>query len=329
MFKTLKANPKAKTEINTGFGTNSSDYGGRYINKRGLPNVEKQGVGYFERISWYHILLDMPRLKFFLSIVAFYVIVNLFFGLLYYSIGIKESGGIPTGSEVKNFWEAFFFSCQSFTIGGYGRISPTNFVINSLCAFEALLGLLSLAVVTGLLYGRFSRPRAYLRFSDNALLSPFQSKNAIMFRVAPFKNTSLTDAEVKVTLGLEVEDKGKMVNKFFPLALEYHKINSLALTWTIVHPITESSPFYNFIEDDFKNCKGEIIVILKAFDDMFSNIVVSRTSYTLSEIIVGAKFNPMYHKSKEGNKTLLHLDKLNSFKTVELNPIKQKDTVEQ
>lgn len=318
MFKNYKINPKAKTEINTGFGINSSDYGGRYINKKGLPNVEKKGVGYFERISWYHILLDMPRLKFFLSIVAFYIVVNILFGFLYYIIGIQELEGIPTGSEVKNFWEAFFFSCQSFTIGGYGRISPTNLVINSLCALEALLGLLSLAVVTGLLYGRFARPRAYLRFSENALLAPFQNKNAIMFRVAPFKNTSLTDAEVKVTLGLELEENGKMVNKFYPLALEYHKINSLTLTWTIVHPISEASPFYNFIEDDFRNSKGEIIVILKAFDDMFSNIVVTRTSYTLSEIILGAKFNPMYHKSKEGNKTLLHLDKLNSYRAAAL-----------
>jgi inward rectifier potassium channel len=318
MFKNHKINPKAKTEINTGFGTNSSDYGGRYINKKGLPNVEKKGVGYFERISFYHILLAMPRWKFFLSIVAFYIAINIIFGSIYYIIGIQEYGGIPTGSSIKNFWEAFFFSSQSFTIGGYGRINPTNLFVNSLCAIEAFLGLLSLAVVTGLLYGRFSRPRAYLRFSDNALLAPFQNKNAIMFRVAPFKNTSLTDAEVKVTLGLELEENGRKVNKFYPLSLEYHMINSLALSWTIVHPVIDSSPFYNFSEEDFKNSKGEIIVILKAFDDMFSNTVISRTSYTLSEIIVGAKFKPMYHKSNEGNKTLLHLDKLNSFDDAEV-----------
>ncbi|HSN07882.1 MAG TPA: hypothetical protein VLS85_02535, partial [Hanamia sp.] len=79
------------------------------------------------------------------------------------------------------------------------------------------------------------------------------------------------------------------------------------------------SPFYNFTEEDFKNAQGEILVFIKAFDDMFSNIVVTRTSYQLNEVIIGAKFNPMYHRSKNENKTLLHLDKLNSFSKAALN----------
>jgi inward rectifier potassium channel len=110
-----------------------------------------------------------------------------------------------------------------------------------------------------------------------------------------------------------------MVNKFYQLPLEYNKVNSLTLSWTIVHPITETSPFYNFTKEDFENAQGEILVFIKAFDDMFSNTVVSRTSYTLKELVIGAKFNPMYHRSEHENKTLLHLDKLNSFKTVELD----------
>lgn len=319
MFKIRKINPKAKSEINTGFGVNSSDYGGRFVNKNGNPNIEKKGVGYFERLSWYHVLLEMPRWKFFLSICLFYLFINLLFSCIYYFLGLNEFGGTPGASSFKQFAEAFFFSSQSFTIGGYGRVSPDNLLMNALCAFEAFLGLLSLAVVTGLLYGRFSRPKAYLRFSGNALLAPFHNGMAIMLRLAPFKNTTLTDAEAKVTLGLVVEEQGKMVNKFYSLPLEYHTVNSLTLSWTLVHPITETSPFYNFTEEDFKNVQGEILVFIKAFDDMFSNTVVSRTSYTLNEIIIGAKFNPMYHKSDTENKTLLHLDKLNSFSLVNLN----------
>ena len=140
-----------------------------------------------------------------------------------------------------------------------------------------------------------------------------------MLRLAPFKNTTLTDAEAKVTLGLVVEENGKMVNKFYQLPLEYRTVNSLTLSWAIVHPITKTSPFYNFTEEDFKNAKGEILVFVKAFDHMFSNTVVSRTSYTLNEIVIGAKFNPMYQKSKSENKTLLHLDKLNSYSLVDLD----------
>lgn len=313
MFKIRKINPKARSEINTGFGVNSSDYGGRFLNKNGEPNITKKGIGYFEQTSWYHTLLLMPKWKFLLCILVYYIAINLIFAIVYFSMGVEDLAGITPTSHLSNFAESFFFSCQTFTTVGYGRVSPVSFLSSSISSLEALLGLLTLAVITGLLYGRFSRPKAFIRFSDNALLAPFNNGKAIMLRLAPFKNTTLTDAEAKITLGLAVEENGKMVNKFYQLPLEYSMVNSLTLSWTVVHPITETSPFYNFSEEDFKNAKGEILVFIKAFDDMFSNTVVSRTSYTLDEIIIGAKFNPMYHKTEAGNKTILNLDKLNSY----------------
>ncbi len=319
MFKNRKINPGIKSEINTGFGVNSSDYGGRFLNKNGKPNIEKKGLGYFERISWYHVLLEMPRWKFFGTILFFYFCINLFFGLFYFFVGVNHLTGINTHSRLQEFAQAFFFSCQTFTTVGYGKVSPNSFITDSLSSLEALIGWSSFAVVTGLLYGRFSRPKAYIRFSEKALLAPFQDGNAIMLRLAPFKNTTLTDAEAKVSLGLVVEENGKMVNKFFQLPLEYERVNSLTLNWTVVHPITKTSPFYNFTEEDFKNAQGEILVYIKAFDDMFSNIVVARTSYTLNEVILGAKFDPMYHRAPNENKTLLHLDKLNAVSQADLN----------
>lgn len=312
-------NPKAKGEIDTGFNGNASNVGGRFIDKSGMPNVQKKGVGIFEKLSWYHVLLAMPRFKFLMVITSFYLFVNLVFGTIYYLIGVEKSAGIVTNSEFHNYLEAFFFSCQAFTVGGYGRISPTNMLINSLCAIESFLGLLSLAVVTGLLYGRFSRPKAYLIYSNKALLTPYKNGNALMFRVAPLKNTSLTDVEVKVTLGLMVEENGQFVNRFYNLTLEYERVQSLVLNWTVVHPIEEASPLYGFTGEDFKNTSGEIIVIVKAFDDMFSNTVVSRTSFTMSEIVVGAKFVPMYHRTKDGHHTVLHLDKISDFESASLN----------
>jgi len=322
MFNSFKVNPKAKSEINTGFGVNFSDYGGRFVNKNGKPNVEIKGIGFLRRTSWYHILLYLPRWQFFMVIVLFYLCINLVFTGIYYFLGLKEFGGTNTSSHFKQFAEAFFFSSQSFTIGGYGRVDAGNLMINAICALEAFLGLLSLAVVTGLLYGRFSRPKAYIKFSENALLAPFHKGRAIMLRLAPFKNTTLTDVEAKVSLGLVVEEKGIKVNKFYQLPLEYKTVNSLTLSWTIVHPITETSPFFEFSEEDFKNAKGEILVFVKAFDDMFSNTVVTRTSYTLSEIVIGAKFDPMFHRSHKENNTQLYLNKLNSFSKAELPELK-------
>ncbi len=312
-----KINSKAKTENNTGFGTNANDYGGRFVNKDGQPNVNKIGVPFLERISWYHALLAMPRWKFLAVIILFYFGINFLFALLYMAIGVQHLVGIQRGNILTEFSEAFFFSMQTFTTVGYGRISPSGFLTSFVASMEALTGLLSFALATGLLYGRFSKPTAYLKFSQNAIIAPYKDSMALMVRLAPFKNTALTDAEAKISLGMMIEENGKMVNKFFPLELEFTKVNALTLSWTVVHPITEDSPLYNFTKEDITNTDGEIIVFIKAFDDMFSNIVVARTSYTFKEVIYGVKYIPMYHRSGDGGKTVLDLDKLNT--TIEAN----------
>lgn len=313
-----KLNTKAKTEINTGFGANASDYGGRFVNKNGQANIKKKGVNFWERISWYHAMLAIPRWKFLFLVFAFFIIANFIFACIYYFVGVEHLSGMNTDSELKKFGEAFFFSAQTFTTVGYGRISPSGFLTSTIAAFEALIGLLTFALATGLFYGRFSKPTAYLKFSGNAIIAPFKDGTALMLRIAPFKNTTLTDAEAKVTLGMAVEENGKITNKFFPLQLEYHNVNALTLSWTIVHPITEESPLYGFSKEDFENTRGEILIFIKAFDDMFSNTVVARSSYTFREIIYGAKFLPMYHRNNDADATILDLEKLNSFVDAEI-----------
>ena len=184
---------------------------------------------------------------------------------------------------------------------------------------EALIGLLSFAIATGLFYGRFSKPKAFLRFSENAILAPYKDGIALMMRVAPYKNTNLSEAEAKVTVGLMLEQDGQVNNKFFNMELEYERVNALSLSWTIVHPITENSPFYKFSQEDFATTTGEIMVYLKAFDDMFSNTVVTRTSYTLKEMVIGAKFNPMYHRDEVNKTTILDLEKINSYRPADIS----------
>lgn len=308
-----KINAKAKTEINTGFGSNASDYGGRFVNKSGKPNIEIRGVSFLNRISWYHTMLSLPGWKFLTIIFSFYIIINFVFACIYMLIGVENLNGIESLSTLGKFGAAYFFSAQTFTTVGYGHISPNGVLTSAVAAGEALVGLLSFAIATGLFYGRFSKPRAYLKFSENAVIAPYKDITALMLRVAPYKNTTLTDAEAKLTLGMTMEENGKMVNKFFPLELEFKVANALTLNWTLVHPINEDSPFYNFTIDDYANNHGEILVFIKAFDDMFSNTVVDRSSYTLKEIVVGAKFLPMYHRSSAGSKTILEIEKLNSF----------------
>ena len=311
-----KINTKATTEINTGFGNNSTDYGGRFINKDGNPNIVKKGVGFFESISWFHTMLQLSNTKFFVIVFLFYVLVNFLFASIYCIIGVEHLGGLHAVTNIDKFEEAYFFSAQTFTTVGYGRINPIGFITSTVAALEALIGLLSFALATGLLYGRFSKPKAYLRFSENVLLAPFKDGLALMFRVASYKNNHLTDAEARVSAGIMLEENGKMVNKFYQMELEYSRVNALTLSWTMVHPINDKSPFYTFTMDDFKHTHWELLVFLKAFDDMFSNSVLAKTSYTNKELIQGAKFKPMYFKSEADATTVIDLGKLNGYDLV-------------
>ncbi|WP_298224387.1 ion channel [Flavobacterium sp.] len=315
-----KINSKAKTDLNTGFGTNANSYGGRFINKDGTANIQKRGMTFLDRISWYHTMLAMPRWKFLGILFGFYAAVNFIFACIYYGIGIQYLDGISTtGSEWVKFGKAYFFSAQTFTTVGYGHISPNGFLTSALAAAEALIGLLSFAIATGLFFGRFSKPTAFLKFSHHALISPYRNGGkALMLRMTPYKNTNFTDAEAKITLGMIIEENGSMVNKFYTLDLELSKVNALTLSWTLVHPITEESPLYGFTEQDFKSIDGEILVFVKTFDEMFSTTVAANTSYTFDEFVYGAKFEMMYSDSEDDSRTILHLDKLNAFYAVDL-----------
>jgi inward rectifier potassium channel len=308
-----KISAVSPTDNTTGFGTNRSWYGGRLVHKNGRPNIEKRGTGFFEKYSWYHTFLLLPSWKFFSVLLTTYIIINLFFASLYFLIGIEHLQGIIGTTPLDQFTECFFFSTQTFTTLGYGRISPVGFLASGLATFEAFLGLLNFAIATGLFYGRFSRPQAFLKFSHNAIISPYKQGIAFMFRMAPVKNNYLSNAEVKLTLAITVEEDGKKLNKFFPLELELNKVNALNLSWTIVHAIDDKSPLAGFSMSDLSEYNAEIIVFVESFDDLFSNTVLARTSYIGSEIVRGAKFTPMYHQSGKGDRTVLELDKLNQF----------------
>ncbi|RKS96461.1 ion channel [Chryseobacterium defluvii] len=316
MARGFRQKIRQKNTENSGFGSNAPS--GRFINKDGLPNVKRRGVNVFNRLSWYHTMLNLSSFRFLSYLVIAYIVINLGFAFIYYLIGVEHLTGIDKSDPLNEFVDVFFFSSQTFTTVGYGRIAPVGFAASLVATFEAFLGLLTFAIATGLFYGRFSRPRAYLKFSENMVLAPFQGSTALMFRLAPYKNNALTDAEVIVSAAIEVIENGVPKSNFYRLETQMSKINTLALNWTIVHKIDENSPFYGFTENDFKTTDIEIIVQLRAFDEVFSNTVVQRTSYTSNEIVYGAKFTPMYYPSKDNLTTVLNLDKINEYQKAEL-----------
>lgn len=315
MARGFRQKIRQKNTENSGFGSNAS---GRFINKDGFPNVKRKGVNVFNKLSWYHTMLNLSSFRFLSYLVIAYIVVNLCFAFIYYLIGVEHLTGIDKSDPLNEFIDVFFFSSQTFTTVGYGRIAPVGFMASLVATFEAFLGLLTFAIATGLFYGRFSRPRAYLRFSDDVVIAPFQEATALMFRLAPYKNNALTDADVIVSTAIEVIENGVPKSNFYRLEIQLSKINTLALNWTVVHKIDENSPFYGFTEEDFKNTDIEIIVQVRAFDEVFSNTVVQRTSYVSNEIVFGAKFVPMYSPSKDNQSTILDLDKINEYQKTEL-----------
>ncbi|MDQ2751962.1 MAG: transporter, partial [Bacteroidota bacterium] len=145
-------------------------------------------------------------------------------------------------------------------------------------------------------------------------VSPYKNTTGLMFRLVPYKDGhTLTDVTIQVTCSFQVEENGEMQYKFYNLNLERNRVDSLAMNWTVVHPIDEGSPLINFTSNDMKVADLELYVLMRGFDDVYSNTVLQRTSYTYDEIIFEAKFVPMYHESEDGKTTILEIDKIHEY----------------
>ena len=309
-----RRNRLATENKETGLSVNSKLSGGRFFQKDGRPNIRFRGINYLERFSIFQYMLKLSSWKF-VSLIAFaYITVNLFFASIYFFVGVNQLGGMEENTVIGKYWEAFFFSVQTLSTVGYGHVYPDTLTANSIAAIESFMGILMLALATGLIYGRFSQPKAYIKFSSIALFAPFKDGYALMFRFAPFKQHFLTDVEVKVTCVMKyTENETERKNVFYSLDLELSKANTLASNWTIVHTINEKSPLYQLTRKEIAEAETEVLVFVKGYDEEYANTVVSRTSYIPNEFIYGAKFNMMYEPSEDNSTTILHMNKIDSY----------------
>jgi len=314
MIPTKKVNTSSQANPDSGFGIQANQIGGRFVNKDGSFNIRKDGLSFLNRISFYSNLLELSWTQFFTFVLLFYLLANMGFTGLYLFAGTNQLQGLISTTSWGVVKEIFFFSTETFTTVGYGRVNPVGDGAHIIAALESMTGFLSFALLTGLLYGRFSRPKAYIAFSHNALVSPYKDGIALMFRMVPYKvNHDLTDARTTVNAVFIEMEEDKPIYKFYKLKLERERIDTLSMNWTVVHPIDEESPLLHFTRQDMQQSDLELYVQISGFDNIFSNSVIHRSSYTYEEIIWGAKFKPMYRESADGNTTILELDKLNEF----------------
>ena len=299
-----------------GFGNKVVEPNQRLMNRDGSSNVNRRGIPFLQSFSFYHELITMGWWKFNGMIFLSYLLVNLLFSCLYYFGDIDHLGGMKAQTDFEKFMEAFFFSTQTLSTVGFGRLNPEGFFNSSVAAIESMTGLLGFALATGLLYGRFSRPIAKLTFSHHAIIAPYRGIKALMFRFGNPRKSQLLELEVEVNMSyVEDGEDGRPVRRFVPLELERKRVAILSMTWTIVHPLDEISPVANWTMDDYEKKDCEMIVIVKAFEETFSQTVYARTSYKPHEIKPDARFVPLIAAGPNGS-VVLELDKIHDYERV-------------
>lgn len=309
---------KTTEELELGFGKKAYSSTSRFLNENGSVNIKRTGMG-FENLDFYNWLITTSSLNLGLIILLGYVFVNFVFAIGYYLVGPENFGGITATTEIGKFFNLFFFSAQTLTTLGYGHMHPISNGASIIAAIESLLGLMSFALATGVLFGRFSRPKADILYSEKIVVAPYENINGLMFRIANKKQYELIEVEANIVISFINQTNGK--REFERLNLEVSRINFLALSWTIVHPIDTNSPVYGWSEEDFAKNGAEVIILIKGINDTFSQSVYSRKSYKAHELIFGGKFKPLPTDQSKKGKISISVTDIHKYDIVKLNEV--------
>ncbi|GAA4274650.1 ion channel [Aquimarina gracilis] len=303
----------AKKIKDPGIGRSSNKRAKRFINHDGSFNIKH--INRPSSLSEsYEYLINISWTRFFLWVILGYTLINTLFAIVYTMLGISHIVE-PTGNIFKDFLNAFFFSAQTITTVGYGAMAPKGLLFGVISSFEALIGLLCFSFITGLLYGRFSRPRANIQFSDSIILRKHNDEDCIMFRLMSRSVNVMIRPRIEVTLAISQKDKtGKYTNSFYNLKLERSSITYLPTTWTIVHPINDSSPLKEFRKEELSKLNGEILLLASYYDESFAQEVHQVHSYVLKNLKFDHKFVPAFYYDEDGY-TILDHNKLNQTST--------------
>ncbi len=286
-----------KESQDLGFGSVVSKQQLRLLNRDGTFNVQRFPPTFWERISSYHSLVTMSWPRFFLLIGVAYFAINLPFALAYYLCGPNALTG---NASLTGFARYFFFSIDTFATIGYGNITPNALAANLLVTIEAIFGLLSVGLVAGLVYARFARPTAKIVYSKNAVVAPYRGITAFMFRLVNGRQNELIEVNMRVILSRFEDKDGKRQRTYHTLELERPFVAFFPLSWTVVHPIDEQSPLYGWTQEQTLAAESEFLILFTATDEVFAQIVHSRTSYSADEVIWNARFASMFTDREGG-----------------------------
>ena len=266
----------------------------RLLNRDGSFNVQKRGRGLHAFLA-YSNLVSTSWSRFFLFVAIVYLALNGFFALAYVACG---AGGLVNTLDTGIYSplsKAFFFSIHTSATIGYGSTVPVGLPTNIVVALESVVSLLGLAVVTGLVFARFSRPVADILFSQKAVMSWMGNLRAFEFRIINARNNQIIDLHVLLLVSrFETNASGTAVRRYYPLSLERESVVFFPLSWTIVHVIDKDSPLFGVTQDDLCASGAEFLILLTGMDETFSQVVNARSSYRADEIVWDAKFTDIF-----------------------------------
>jgi inward rectifier potassium channel len=251
----------------------------------------------FSDLYFHLTTISWPALT--LVIVGLFGLVNALFAL-----GYVLDGGVDN-ARPGSFTDAFFFSIQTMATIGYGTMAPRSFVSNVLVSIEAMSGLTALAVVTGLVFARFSRPTARVRFSRVAVISPRDGVPSLMFRAVNQRSNRIVEAQIHVVLSRwETTKEGENMRRFYDLTLSRARNALFSLSWTVIHPIVEGSPLFRETAASFKASRSVIVASLVGMDESFLQNVHDRHVWTADEIVWGMRFVHVLEELPDGSFTI-------------------------
>lgn len=233
----------------------------------------------------YHSILRSNWIVFFGGLAVTYISFNVLFSILYFV------GDAQISNMEKTFWNCFHFSIQTSSTIGYGYLSPMNNYANFLVTIEAALSLLFTAIATGLTFAKFARPTARVIFSRNILITKFDGKRTLMFRLINERSNYIVHAKVKAVLAIDhITPEGIPIKKLFDIDLERSESPLISITWSVLHTIDENSPLHGLTIEELQERRAMFIVSLKGIDDTFNQTIHSKHYYSWEDIVFNRHF---------------------------------------
>ena len=252
----------------------------------GAVELVKRGAARYDFSDPYHIAIEMSWRGFALAFVGIELGINIVFALLYLA-----SPGCIANVRPSSFSDAFFFSIETLATVGYGTMAPATLYGHSISAIAIVCGMVFTAIMTGLLFVRFSKPRPKILFADQAVVTSHDCSPTVMVRIANGRMTLLTNAMVRLgVVLLEESAEGHSLRSLHDLILSNASLSLFPLTWTVMHEIDETSPLAGYNAEQFKESDARLFLTIEARDNALGAAIHDMHIYTAGEVLFGMHY---------------------------------------